>query len=52
MKNLGKIQKLVRVQRNHFENDTELAIIVFRNRMAENCNVEVTSEDTVKGDKP
>ena len=31
--------------------DTELATIAFRNRAAENCNAEVTSEDAVKGYK-
>ena len=31
--------------------DTEPAVIAFRNRVAENCNAEVTSEDAVKGDK-
>ena len=34
------------------KSDTELAIIAFRNRVAENCNAEVTLEDTFKGDKP
>ena len=33
------------------ERDTEPAIIVFRNRAAENCNAEVSLEDAVKGDK-
>ena len=32
------------------KSDTELAIIAFRNRVAENCNAEVTSEDAVKGE--
>ena len=32
--------------------DTESAIITFRNRVAENCNAELTSEDAVRGDKP
>ena len=32
--------------------DTEPAIIAFRNRVAEICNTEVTSEDAVKRDKP
>ena len=31
--------------------DTEPAIISFRNRVAENCKVEVALEDAVKGDK-
>ena len=34
------------------KSDTEQAMIAFRNRAAENCNVQVTSEDAVKGDKP
>ena len=34
------------------KSDTELAIIAFRNRAAENCKAEVTLEDAVKGDKP
>ena len=34
------------------KSDTETAIIAFRNRVAENCNAEVTLEDAVKGDKP
>ena len=34
------------------KSDTELAIIAFRNRVAENCNAEVTLEDAVTGDKP
>ena len=34
------------------KSDTEPAIITFRNRVPENCNAEVTSEDAVKGDKP
>ena len=34
------------------KSDTEPAIIAFRNRVPENCNAEVTSEDAVKGDKP
>ena len=29
-----------------------MAIIAFRNRVAENCNAEVTSEIAVNGDKP
>ena len=33
------------------KSDTELAIIVFRNRVAEACKAEVTTEDAVKGDK-
>ena len=32
------------------KSDTEPATIAFRNRVAENCNAEVTSEDAVKGD--
>ena len=31
--------------------DTERETIAFRNRVAENCNAEVTLEDAVKGDK-
>ena len=31
--------------------DTELAIIAFRNRVAEMCKAEVTTEDAVEGDK-
>ena len=34
------------------KSDTEPAIIAFRNRVAENCKAEVTSEDAVKRDKP
>ena len=34
------------------ERDTEQAIIAFRNRVAEMCNTEVTTEDAVEGDKP
>ena len=34
------------------KNDTEQARIAFRNRVAENCNAEVTLEDAVKGDMP
>ena len=33
------------------KSDTELAIITFRNRVAENCKAEVTLEDAVKGNK-
>ena len=33
------------------KSDTELAIIAFRNRVAEICNADVASEDAVKGDK-
>ena len=33
------------------KSDTEPAKIAFRNRVAENCNAEVASEDAVKGDK-
>ena len=33
------------------KNDTEPAIIAFRNRVAEACKAEVTTEDAVKGDK-
>ena len=33
------------------KSDTELAIIVFRNRVAAMCKAEVTTEDAVKGDK-
>ena len=33
------------------KSDTEPAIIAFRNRVAEACKVEVTTEDAVKGDK-
>ena len=32
--------------------DTELAIVAFRNRVAENCNAEVTLEDAVQRDEP
>ena len=33
------------------KSDTELAIIVFRNRVAEKCKAEVTTEDVVKRDE-
>ena len=33
------------------KSDTELARITFRNRVAETCKAEVTTEDAVKGDK-
>ena len=33
------------------KSDTEPAIIAFRNRVAEACKAEVTTEDAVKGDK-
>ena len=33
------------------KSDTEPAIIAFRNRVAETCKAEVTTEDAVKGDK-
>ena len=33
------------------KSDTEPAIIVFSNRVAEMCKAEVTTEDAVKGDK-
>ena len=33
------------------KSDTEPAIIAFRNRVAAMCKAEVTTEDTVKGDK-
>ena len=33
------------------KSDTELEIVVFRNRVAEACKAEVTTEDAVKGDK-
>ena len=32
--------------------DIELAIVAFRNRVAENCNAEVTLEDAVQRDEP
>ena len=38
--------------KNTLKSDTEMAIIAFKNRVAENCNAEVTLEDAVKGDKP
>ena len=34
------------------KSDTEPAIMAFRNRVAEDCNAEVTLEDAVQGDKP
>ena len=34
------------------KNDTEPAIIAFRDRVAELCKAEVATEDAVKGDKP
>ena len=34
------------------KSDTESAILGSRNRVAENCNAEVTLEDAVKGDNP
>ena len=34
------------------KSDTEPAVVAFRNRVAENCNAEVTLEDAVKGDTP
>ena len=34
------------------KSDTEPAMIASRNRVAENCNAEVTLEDAVEGDKP
>ena len=34
-----------------FKSDTEPAIIAFRNRVAQMCKAEVTTEDAVKGDK-
>ena len=33
------------------KSDTEPAIIAFRNRVAEACRAEVTTQDAVKGDK-
>ena len=33
------------------KSDTEPAMIAFRNRVAEMCKAEVTTEDAVKGDK-
>ena len=33
------------------KSDTEPAIIVFSNRVADMCKAEVTTEDAVKGDK-
>ena len=41
----------LRVLRDHVETDTDPATIAFRNRVAENCNAEVTLENAV-GDKP
>ena len=34
------------------KSDTEQAIIAFRNRVAEMCNAEVTTEGALKGDQP
>ena len=34
-----------------FKSDTELAILAFKNRVAEMCKAEVATEDAVKGDK-
>ena len=33
------------------KSDTEPAIVAFRNRLAEMCKAEITTEDSVKGDK-
>ena len=33
------------------KSDTEPAIVAFRNRVAEMCKAEVTTEDAVKGDE-
>ena len=48
---VGKIHQFVGYTEITLKSDTEPAIIEFRNRVAENCNAEVSSEDAVKGDK-
>ena len=39
------------IVRSRLKSDTEPAIVAFRNRVAEICKAEVTTEDAVKGDK-
>ena len=55
-KGIGELWASERVASGYKEmtlkSDTELAIIAFRNRVAENCNAGVTSKDAVKEEKP
>ena len=47
----SKFIDLVGYREITLKSDTEPAIIAFRNRAAEACTTEVTTEDAVKGDK-
>ena len=49
---VGRFINSLRCKEITLESDTDPAIIAFRNRVAENCNAEVTLEDAVQGDKP
>ena len=48
---MAKFIDLLGYRENTLKSDTEPAIIAFRNRVAEACKAEVTTEDAVKGDK-
>ena len=47
---VAKIIDLLGYREITLKSDTELAIIACRNRVAEMCKAEVTTEDAVKGD--
>ena len=51
IKRVVKVIDLLGYREITLESDTELAIIAFRNRVAEMCRAEVTTTDAVKGDK-
>ena len=48
---MAKVTDLLGYREITLKSDTEPAIIAFRNRVAERCKAEVTTEDAVKGDK-
>ena len=48
---MGKFIDLFGHREITLKSDTEPAIVAFRNRVAEMCKAEVTTEDAVKGDK-
>ena len=48
---MAKLIDLLGCREITLKGDTELAIIAFRNRVADMCKAEVTTEDAVKGDK-
>ena len=51
IESVGKFIDLIGYRVITLKSDTEPAIIAFRNRVAEVCKAEVTTEDAVKGDK-